>query len=96
MDGFIKMVMGGKPKKKTPLVILAQETELVFLEKRINSIGEAHEKEHEEVCAKYRKQHDETWEKITDHLISKGLIKHKDEKLEFDSGVLYKLEDENE
>lgn len=94
MGNFIRMITGGKPKKKTPLVILANETELVFLEKRLDAINEAHKKAHEEVCKKYGKQHEDTWEKITDHLIEKGLIKHKDEQVEFNSGVLYKVEDE--
>jgi len=98
MDGFIKMMLGGGDNAvKTPLVILSQETDLLFLEKRINAISDAHDKAHEEVCDKYRAQHLDAWGKLTDHLLEKGLIKHKDEKLEFKDGVLYKVEvNENE
>lgn len=95
MDIF-KMLGGSPDYKKTPLVILSQETDLLFLEKRINAIGEAHDKAHEEVCIKFRTQHEEAWGKLTDHLISKGIIKHKDEKLEFKDGVLYKIEVEDD
>lgn len=91
---LIQALMGGR-HKKTPLVILSQETDLLFLEKRINAISKAHDKAHEEVCEKYRSQHEEAWGKITEHLISKGLIKHKDERLEFKDGVLYKIEVED-
>lgn len=93
---FIKMIMGGRQQKKIPLVILSQETELLFLEKRLGKIREAHSAEHKATCEKYEKQTTEVWGKITDFLISKGLIKHKDEQVAFNDGVLYRLEDNDE
>lgn len=91
--GIFNKIIGINNYNKTPLVILSQETDLLFLEKRIKSISEEHDRAHEEVCKKYQEQNKQAWEKITYHLIEKGLIKHKDERLEFKDGVLYKLEE---
>ncbi|NRA76825.1 MAG: hypothetical protein HRU18_01345 [Pseudoalteromonas sp.] len=97
MDGFIKMILGGgQDIKKKPLAILSQETDILFLTKRLDRIKEEHEKAHEEVCEKFGKEADGVIDQLNELLINKGLIKHKDEKVMVTDGVLYKVEVEDD
>lgn len=82
----------GIPKKRTPLLILSEETQILFLSKRLNSLEEEHSKAHKEICEKYNKQKNEIWEDIVDILKDRNIVQ-KNEELEFSDGVLYEVED---
>lgn len=95
MKNFIENLFFSN-RKKVPVAILKNHTDILFLTKQLDAIAEKATNDREAIEKKFHEEKDKIWEQISKLAVEKGFIDNVKDDLNFDDGVLFKYEEKTE